>query len=191
MTLLQDWPAAGLFALAAALLLLPFLIGILAGMREIVRIGTPGDPRKRISGKAWVIDGDTIVIDGKRIRLRHIDAPERGQPLKRCRLPLPLLDAGALARRHLSRLVGDQPVEAFISGKDAYGRFLADVYQLGGYELSYAMVVEGYAFADPRGPWRYRFAEWRARCHRRGLWAHCGTLEIPADWRARHPARHL
>jgi len=36
-------------------------------------------PSTAILGKAWVIDGDTVVISGTHIRLEGIDAPETHQ----------------------------------------------------------------------------------------------------------------
>src|SRR3977135_4636341 len=37
------------------------------------------EPRIPIVGPAWVVDGDTIHVAGRRIRLEDIDAPERDQ----------------------------------------------------------------------------------------------------------------
>ena len=37
------------------------------------------EPQTPITGKAWVIDGDTIVISDTHIRLEGIDAPESDQ----------------------------------------------------------------------------------------------------------------
>ena len=37
-------------------------------------------PQTAIIGKAWVIDGDTVVISSIHIRLEGIDAPETDQP---------------------------------------------------------------------------------------------------------------
>jgi hypothetical protein len=37
------------------------------------------EPKAAIIGKAWVIDGDTIVISNIHIRLEGIDAPEADQ----------------------------------------------------------------------------------------------------------------
>ena len=43
----------------------------------------------KISGFAKVVDGDTIKINSKKIRLYGIDAPEKKQKCKKmCRIPL-------------------------------------------------------------------------------------------------------
>lgn len=39
----------------------------------------PAHANEGVNGTAFVIDGDTIVIHGQRIRLRGIDAPESKQ----------------------------------------------------------------------------------------------------------------
>ena len=46
------------------------------------RPGTYAEPQhaRTLKGKAWVIDGDTIVIDKVHIRLAGIDAPELNHP---------------------------------------------------------------------------------------------------------------
>src|SRR5258707_13441116 len=38
------------------------------------------EPRIPIVGRAWGVDGDTIPVPRRRLRLEDIDAPERDQP---------------------------------------------------------------------------------------------------------------
>ncbi|MDX2204094.1 MAG: thermonuclease family protein [Hyphomicrobiaceae bacterium] len=57
----------------------------------------PGPEGRPVAGNARVIDGDTLEIDGTRVRLEGIDAPETGQ---RCARKLEQI---ATARRRVSR----------------------------------------------------------------------------------------
>jgi endonuclease YncB( thermonuclease family) len=43
----------------------------------------PADTRRRLKGRCWVIDGDTIIVERTKIRLAGIDAPELDQPYGR------------------------------------------------------------------------------------------------------------
>jgi endonuclease YncB( thermonuclease family) len=66
-----------------------------------------------------VVDGDTIWINGAKIRLANVDAPETDA---RCANEERL--AGE-ARRTLSRLVSGQPIVIHAQGRDRQGRLLA------------------------------------------------------------------
>ena len=76
-----------------------------------------------ITGKARIIDGDTIEVTGTRIRLEGIDAPERGQE---CQDRLQqTYDCGATAVRTLVDLTKGQMVACEAVGLDKYRRTLA------------------------------------------------------------------
>ncbi len=63
-----------------------------------------------------VIDGETLRLDGQVVRLRGVDAPDRGD---RCRGGL---DCGGAATSALAGLVRGRRVECAISGLDGTGR---------------------------------------------------------------------
>jgi endonuclease YncB( thermonuclease family) len=86
-----------------------------------------------------VADGDTFYVGGLAIRLRGIDAPERGQP------------RSLLAARRLAELLREGPVTILPRAEDVYGRTVADVYA-GGRDVAAILRREG--FAKPRpAPW--------------------------------------
>ena len=66
-----------------------------------------------------VVDGDTVWLDGEKIRLVNIDAPE-----VRARCPAESERAGA-ATRELASLLHSQPIRIHRRGEDRYGRTLA------------------------------------------------------------------
>jgi micrococcal nuclease len=86
-----------------------------------------------ISGKCWVIDGDTIDIDGNRIRLAGIDAPEMDHPY------------GNSAKRLLIKLCKGQIIRAVFENDSTYGRSVATCYLPDGRDLSAEMVKAGMA----------------------------------------------
>jgi micrococcal nuclease len=74
----------------------------------------------RASDPTCVIDGDTIRLDGERIRLLAIDAPELFS--SRCEAEYGL---AMLARDRLAEVLSEEPWRVVRDGTDRYGRTLA------------------------------------------------------------------
>jgi endonuclease YncB( thermonuclease family) len=130
------------------------------------------------SGQTVVVDGDTLKLDGQRIRLHGIDAPELHQAC----------DAGAwhpgpLARDALVALIAGQPVECQPIDRDRYGRTVARCYA-GGEDLGRAMVQLSMAWAFVRYSRDYFDQEAQARAENLGV--HAYACLFPWDWRAQH-----
>ena len=153
-------------------------IGVYAWTEFGSQIQTPFDASSTISGRASVIDGDTIEIQDQRIRLYGIDTPESRQTCRdengqdyRC---------GQQATRALSNKIGGQTVSCDQRDIDRYGRIVA-VCQAGGEDLNGWLVSEGLAVAYTRYSVRYVPAEIAARFAGRGIWA--GDFMEPEAWR--------
>ena len=127
-----------------------------------------------------VVDGDTLRVNGIRVRLRGIDAPERGQSChdakgkpyacgKWATEVLTLLAAGG-AR---CELAGDE--------RDRYGRWIADCFGTGGANINAAMVKAGYAVAYRQYSMAYASQEDAARASKKGM--HQGRFVPPWEWR--------
>lgn len=133
-----------------------------------------------IVGRASVIDGDTLAIRGRRIRLHGIDAPESRQVCQdgnardyRC---------GQKAALALADKIARQNVFCYPRGTDRYGRTIASC-ELEGEDLNGWLVSQGWAVAYTRYSSKYVPRETIARLARHGMWA--GTFESPEDWRHR------
>lgn len=134
-------------------------------------------------GAARVIDGDTLDLQGQRVRLFGIDAPERGQSCVRAGQSW---DCGAWSAKMLARAIGNRKVTCMREDTDRYGRMVATC-TAGGMDLSRAMVQAGAAQAYPRYSDRYVRDEAAARSSNLGLWA--GRMTTPeAHRRAVAPA---
>ena len=129
--------------------------------------------RGQISGHPRVADGDSLVIDGERLRLSGIDAPELAQS---CRLATMSHPCGDEAKEHLERLIGGRTVRCEWDRLDKYGRALARC-RIGAVDLAAAMARDGWAIAYGA----HEAEEAEARAHGRGLWS--GTFDWPEDFR--------
>lgn len=111
----------------------------------------PGRRRVGRGAAVRVIDGDTIDVDGIRIRLLGIDTPETHPA--RCRYEAEL---GARATRRLEALLAEGEFELVPSGRDEdrYGRKLRRV-ERNGVSLGDVLVQEGLArpYGNGRRPW--------------------------------------
>jgi endonuclease YncB( thermonuclease family) len=95
-----------------------------------------------------VVDGDTIWMDGVKIRIADIDTPETHPP--RCAAEA---DLGNRATRRLQELLNAGPValEAIDRDEDRYGRKLRRIVR-GGRSLGDMLVAEGLARPYRGGP---------------------------------------
>lgn len=135
-------------------------------------------------GRVRVIDGDTLRLGDRTVRLAGIDAPEGGQPCGTV-----ARDCGAAARQALAELVAGRPVTCRQAGHaESWGRAVAFC-TAGGDDLSEAMIARGmavfaarYAHQWPSEAPRLAAAEAQARRAGRGVWG-LGTQD-PGDYRA-------
>ena len=133
-----------------------------------------------VSGPANVVDGDTLLIGDKRIRLNAVDAPETDQICLNSKgSPF---ECGLMARDRLQEKISASDVVCQSEGQDRYGRLLA-VCKLGNEDINQWLVAEGLALAYIQYSNRYEHDEATAREAKAGLWA--GAFMPPWDWRRR------
>ena len=130
-----------------------------------------------LSGRARVVDGDSLALAGERIRLHGIDAPESAQT---CHAGGSRWRCGERATRGLRERIGGRTVTCEERDVDRYGRIVA-VCRAGGEDLNAWMVERGLALAYRRYSRAYVGEEAAARSARRGLWR--GDFVAPWDWR--------
>jgi endonuclease YncB( thermonuclease family) len=148
--------AAILFGAEIALLLSSGAIEtITERARTLVKGGSAGPDLllpglETITGRARIIDGDTIEIANRRIRLYGVDAPEAGQKCSG-------FAAGAYSTRALRDLIGGRQVTCRVRDIDRYGRAVSSC-TVSGEDIEERLVREGAAFAYARykkGLWPY------------------------------------
>lgn len=125
-----------------------------------------------------MVDGDTLEIDGRMIRLHAIDAPEMRQlcvTMGGKRWQCGIDAAEALYQRTHRRIVHCEP-----TGQDRNRRVVARCY-LDGVDLGGWMVRQGWAVAYRRYGQDYVAHEEEAERARRGMWT--GRFDYPWDWR--------
>lgn len=122
-------------------------------------------PTETLKGKCYVIDGDTIVISGTRIRIAGIDAPELDHPW------------GKKSKFALIGLCKGKLVTAVISDQVSYDRIVARCYLPDGTDLAAELVRQGLALDWPTfsgGAYRHlepdgiRRKLWRAAARQQG-----------------------
>ncbi len=130
-----------------------------------------------ITGRARVIDGDTIDVAGQRIRLHGIDAPEKAQT---CRIEVVPWACGIAAWGELVQLVAGRDVTCETRDIDRYQRVVA-VCAADGRDINAAMVAQGWALAYLQSSDDYVPQEGKAREAHLGMWR--GEFVAPWDWR--------
>lgn len=136
-------------------------------------------PEDKVEGSVGIIDGDSLRVDGREVRLLGIDAPEAGQS---CRDEAGAdWPCGRDAARSLRDLTANRSISCTGSAEDRYGRLLARC-RAGELDLAAEMARRGFAVSGARQDFTYSAEERAARDAGRGLWQ--GTFENPHEWRA-------
>lgn len=147
---------------------LPVLVALLC---------VPAGAAEVIAGRATVSDGDTLTVDGRKVRLHGVDAPELDQTCGDRGATWP---CGLAARDALAALVGEARLTCRVEDTDRYGRAVA-VCLRGERDIGAELVRAGAAVAYRRYSDRYAPAEAAARAEGRGIWS--GRMLAPEDWR--------
>jgi endonuclease YncB( thermonuclease family) len=131
-----------------------------------------------IAGKARSIDGDSLEIDGTRIDLFGVDAPElkqtctsRKKKIKHC---------GDLSRQMLGSLLKNVTIKCRRQAPDREGAIVATCFA-GPFDINEQMVSSGWAFPVLQETDAYVRAETFAKARNEGMWR--GNFTLPWVWR--------
>lgn len=147
---------------------------VVLGSEQSPKARTSGDAGRSVlaivEGKARVIDGDTLVVAGQRIRLEGIDAPEISQLCSKSGEGSASWPAGRIAAAALRRWVRGSYVRCRAVGRGRYGRLLGRC-EAGGRDLNNAMIRQGLAWAFLKYSQAYAADERHAQAARIGIWS--------------------
>ena len=124
-----------------------------------------------------VVDGDTIVLNGEKIRFSGIDTPELKQT---CIYKNQEVICGVFAKMLLIEKIGNETPECISEGNDIYKRTLAECF-IDGESLSSFLVRSGYAFPYRKYSKKFVEDEEFARANKLGLWSM--KFQYPWDFR--------
>lgn len=121
-----------------------------------------------VRGTAAVVDGDTLEIGERQVRLLGIDAAEGAQELPIASGGTDFLGRGAAMM--LRALITENTIRCELSDyRDVRGLPLARCFN-GSVDLGAEMIASGMAWAVPDDPSPYREAAARAKAERKGFW---------------------
>ena len=141
---------------------------------------------KEISGNAQIIDGDTIKINSKKIRLHGIDAPEFKQKCKKPYLTIIFFTftkdypCGKISTQKLQKKINNKVITCKILDVDRYKRFIGECYKRN-LNLNSWLVSNGYAVAYRKYSKKYISNEINAKNEKKGIWQ--GKFEMPWEFR--------
>jgi len=124
-----------------------------------------------------VVDGDTIFLNGEKIRFSGIDTPELKQI---CLKGDEKISCGISAKILLVKKIGNNIPKCISEGKDVYKRTLAECF-VNGESLSSFLVRSGYAFAYRKYSKKFIKDEEFAKANKLGMWVM--TFQYPWDFR--------
>ena len=127
-----------------------------------------------------ITDGDTIRINGEKIRFSGIDTPELRQTCLKQGIKVL---CGITAKQILIDKIADNKIVCIREGKDQYKRTLAECF-VNNESLSSYLVKSGYAFAFRKYSKKFVKDENYARKNKLGMWSM--NFEMPWQYRKKN-----
>ncbi|KAF8066261.1 HOL3 [Scenedesmus sp. PABB004] len=144
-----------------------------------------------LEGPARIVDGDTLYVQGEKIRLYAVDAPEKAQSCANAQGEA--YACGQVALQALKERVGSRAVRCEVKSKDQYGRNVAACAILdggrGSEDMGAWLVSQGHAVAYKQFGKEYVVLEDKAHATRKGIWQ--GRFTEPAAWRRQQKAAQV
>ncbi len=132
---------------------------------------------KTFIGIAYVIDGDSIIVDKAEIRIKAIDAPEYSQKcLNKNSIEY---DCGIESKNFLTNLVKDKIVTCHSQKIDVYKRYLSTCI-VDDIDIAQTMIENGWAVIY-RQPSIFFETQENAKKQKLGIWQ--GHFIYPQTWR--------
>jgi endonuclease YncB( thermonuclease family) len=141
---------------------------------------------QKFSGTAKVIDGDSIRVGEKEVRLFGIDAPEYSQNcFDERNLEYP---CGEISQKFLFKLAHKKDVECFYAELDKYKRYLAKCF-IKETSINEEIIKNGMAviYDFNNSEEDLEKLEETAKEQKIGIWR--GAFELPKDYRKKHPRK--
>lgn len=132
-----------------------------------------------LTGVATAADGDTLMLNGKEVRLSGVDAPEGDQLCMKDGKPYAVADD---ARKGLAAIVEGKSISCTIVSVDKQQRPIAEC-KVGAVDVQEAIVASGWAYDYARfSKGLYAPQEGQAKAAKRGVWSM--SCQPPWDYRA-------
>lgn len=140
--------------------------------------------RETFTGRAFIIDGDTLKINGTKIRLIGVDAPEISQ---KCKTHGHVENCGEIVKLRLVQATSSEITTCYSQGKDFYGRILAECY-VNDININKWLLREGLAVYYYNKDFKsYKILETLAKEEKVGLWD--SEFQNPKDYRKQQKKR--
>lgn len=140
------------------------------------QVSLPFKIHKTLKGTCTrVVDGDTAVVDGKIIRLKYIDAPEKKQ------LSVDGIPIGKMSKSYLKRLIEGEKVVVKYYQRGKYGRIIGEVF-LEGVNVNKKIIENGMAVLYQADRWEE--VQFLAQIKQMGIYKTFGFLR-PKKFRAK------
>ena len=116
-----------------------------------------------------VLDGDTVIVSGKKIRLLGIDAPEKDQ------LSLDGWPIGIKSKEFLSSKILHKKVYVKYQGRGKYGRIIGEIFY-NGININLEILKSGHGIREYTEKLSYYSAEFLARSKKIGMFGVDGLI---------------
>lgn len=176
---------AGWLRLILLIMVFAGLVAYVAVDPPRIRGGTedmqrPGGIDSEFVGGVRVVDGDTVAMRERRLRLAGIDAPERDQT---CTRGGKTWNCGEQSSAAFAAWLGKGMLTCLGNTIDRFGRPVVRC-TVRGFDVAAWSAENGWSLAGPIGPPDYKSQEAQARSMRLGIWS--GEFIAPWEWRAAH-----